>query len=238
MKEIVVGLFVQVAFVFCTTCPKNPTEQVKECTNRVLPELSINSGVDAQQRQVDRARDFCKDSRLRDVADCIQDILDRCRGTTDEEQVLHRLIDKDKTMKTVDYFCKHFRVYERHAGCISAHHEQTSLCSQDARDSFTTKLQAGANIDVLIVGSCRFFHAARSCLTNTTAGFCGQEAANFVYTLLSGYMPPYCETNHPDSTDTPIFRDTYDHHHDNGNSGSIITTSYIALLWMILYVLL
>jgi hypothetical protein len=41
------------------------------------------------------------------VADCIQDILDRCRGTTDAEQTLQRLIDKDKVVSTVDYFCRH-----------------------------------------------------------------------------------------------------------------------------------
>ena len=35
--------------------------------------------------------------------------MDRCRGTTDQEQTLQRLIDKQKLLDTVDYFCRHFR---------------------------------------------------------------------------------------------------------------------------------
>ena len=50
-----------------------------------------------------------RDSRLPEVADCIQDILDRCRGTTEKEQTLQRLIDKVKVINTVDYFCRHIR---------------------------------------------------------------------------------------------------------------------------------
>jgi len=48
-----------------------------------------------------------RDSRLRDAADCIQANLDQCKGTTEREQVLQRLIDKEKTLQTVEYFCKH-----------------------------------------------------------------------------------------------------------------------------------
>ena len=50
-----------------------------------------------------------RDDRLREVADCIEGIMDRCRGTTEQEQTLQRLIDKQKLLDTVDYFCRHFR---------------------------------------------------------------------------------------------------------------------------------
>ena len=50
-----------------------------------------------------------RNDRLREAADCIQDIMDKCRGTTDQEQMLQQLIDKDKLLDTVDYFCRNFR---------------------------------------------------------------------------------------------------------------------------------
>ena len=50
---------------------------------------------------------YFRKSRFQDSANCIEDILSQCRGTTDEEQLLHRLVDKEKTMATVDYFCEH-----------------------------------------------------------------------------------------------------------------------------------
>ncbi|WAR25848.1 hypothetical protein MAR_011552 [Mya arenaria] len=140
------------------------------------------------------------DSRKREVSDCMQDILDRCRGSTDAEQILHKLIDKDKTMATVDYFCRHIQLYERHQACISSHHEEVSFCTQAAQKSFKSKLDAGAKMDVLIMGSCSFFFIARGCLTNTTEQFCGGEPANFVHTLMTGYMPPYCETHLPEDS--------------------------------------
>ena len=50
-----------------------------------------------------------RNDRLREAADCIEDIMDKCRGTTDQEQMLQQLIDKDKLLETVDYFCRNFR---------------------------------------------------------------------------------------------------------------------------------
>lgn len=35
----------------------------------------------------------------------MQDFLDQCQGTTDREQLLQRLFDKQKIMQTVRYFC-------------------------------------------------------------------------------------------------------------------------------------
>ncbi|XP_045164486.2 uncharacterized protein LOC123528659 [Mercenaria mercenaria] len=184
-----------------STCPPNPHEKVQQCTDNVLPNLNQQTEAGAPETyrtHVQHASETCRDSRLRDVADCIQDILDRCRGTTDAEQTLQRLIDKDKVVNTVDYFCRHIRVYEEHAECIAKHHEETSNCSKEAHKSFRAKVNAGANIDVLIMGTCRFHAVARGCLTNTTQLHCGGSAANFVYTLLTGLMPPFCETMNPE----------------------------------------
>ena len=52
---------------------------------------------------------YFRNDRLREAADCIEDIMDKCRGTTDQEQMLQQLIDKDKLLDTVDYFCRNFR---------------------------------------------------------------------------------------------------------------------------------
>lgn len=184
-----------------STCPPNPLDKVQQCTANVLPELSqsqLAEGPEAYRSHVQAASETCRDSRLRDAADCMQDILDKCRGTTDPEQMLQRLIDKDKLLNTIDYFCRHIRVYERNAECIASVHEETWACSQDAHKSFETKVKTGANMDVLITGSCRFHAVARGCLTNVTQHHCGADASNFVYTILTGQMPPYCETQNPE----------------------------------------
>ena len=47
-------------------------------------------------------------------------------------------------------------VYEANAKCISRHHEEVSQCSDEAQQSFITKVNAGATMDVLILGSCRY----------------------------------------------------------------------------------
>lgn len=188
-------------------CPPNPLDKVQQCTDNVIPDFNAQTQTndpESYRSHVQLASETCRDSRLRDVADCIQDILDRCRGTTDAEQTLQRLIDKDKTVNTVDYFCRHIRVYEKHAECIAKHHEETSNCSKDAHKSFKAKVNAGANIDVLIIGTCRFHSVARGCLTNTTQEHCGATAANFVYTLLTGIMPPFCETMSPDTNGSDL----------------------------------
>ena len=47
-------------------------------------------------------------------------------------------------------------VYEENAECIAKFHEETNNCSQDAQKNFRAKLVAGVNMDVLIMGACRF----------------------------------------------------------------------------------
>ncbi|XP_060607450.1 uncharacterized protein LOC132759657 isoform X2 [Ruditapes philippinarum] len=190
-----------------STCPPNPHEKVQQCTDNVLPNLNKQSHTTETDRsKIQHAKETCKDSRLPEVADCIQDILDRCRGTTDAEQTLQRLIDKDKVVSTVDYFCRHMEVYEEQAVCISQYHGETANCSKYAHDNFKAKLTAGANMDVLIMGTCRFHSVARSCLTNTTQRHCGSSAATFVYTLLTGLIPPFCETMNPEYTNVQTTR--------------------------------
>lgn len=184
------GLVSVVVHVTGSTCPINVGEQVQECTSIVVPKLSVSDRVRV-------VKETCREAKLRQVADCIQGIVDLCKGTTENEQMVQRLIDKDRLLSTVEYFCRYFRVYETHAECMFNHHEEVSECSRDATASFGTKMSSGANIDVLMMGSCRFHGVARACLTNTTLLRCGREAADFVYELLSGMSPPYCEEVYP-----------------------------------------
>ncbi|KAL4225849.1 hypothetical protein ACF0H5_013838 [Mactra antiquata] len=173
-------------------CPHKPLDRAFDCTSHVVPDLSNKEQIPPKER-IKMARDKCMSLKLHEVAICVEDILDNCRGTTDDEQTLHSLIDKDELLKNVQYFCKHIHVYERHAECIFKHHDETFSCSQSAHESFVIKERAGAKMDVLISGSCRFFESARQCLTNTTNHYCGKQAADFIDTLLSGGMPPYCK---------------------------------------------
>lgn len=221
-------IFLLVLSVVKARCPENAVNRVQQCTANVLPKLHQDpnlEGPNAYTAHVQVARETCRNDRLREAADCIEGIMDRCRGTTDQEQTLQRLIDKQKLLDTVDYFCRHFRIYEENAKCISRRHEEVSQCSSDAQESFLTKLNAGATMDVLILGSCRFHAVARTCLTDIVELHCGGKAANFVYTLLTGLMPPFCESTNPEYR--PVGSDTtrrwnQDDYPDDGNgAGSV-----------------
>lgn len=189
-----------VAYHVGTACPPEPYAKVQNCTADIIPNMSIRKEFEKEEwkTQVKLASDTCKNSRLRDVATCIEDILDNCRGTTDEELTMHRIIDKESTIKTVDYFCQHISVYQKHAECIGGHHKETSICTNDAHNSYRANVNTGANIDSLLINSCRFHSVARGCLANTTQMYCGSEAAHFVYKIITGSMPPYCKIHNPE----------------------------------------
>lgn len=232
--------FMLVISVVKARCPHNAADKVQQCTANVLPKLHqdpTDQGPRSYTEHIQVARETCRNDRLREAADCIEDIMDKCRGTTDQEQMLQQLIDKDKLLDTVDYFCRNFRVYETNAKCISRHHEEVSQCSDEAQQSFITKVNAGATMDVLIIGSCRFHAAARTCLTDTVEFHCGDEAAEFVYTLLTGLMPPYCDAINPEYR--PIGSDTtrrWNHRNHDDHNGAGAVRQFIILLSLIYFI--
>lgn len=240
----IANIFLLVLTVVKARCPHNAANKVQQCTANVLPKLHQDpnaEGPNAYTTHVQVARETCRNDRLREAADCIEGIMDKCQGTTDQEQMLQRLINKDKLLDTVDYFCRHFRIYEENAKCISRHHEEVSKCSLDAQRSFLTKVSAGANMDVLISGSCRFHAVARTCLTDTVELHCGDTAANFVYTLLTGLMPPFCDSTNPEyrpvDSDTTRrwnqngYQDDYSHDYNPNCAGAF----RMSIFWTVLF---
>ena len=61
------------------------------------------------------------------------------------------------------------------------------------------------------------------CLTDTVEIHCGDEAADFVYTLLTGLMPPYCDATNPEYR--PVGSDTTrrwnQKNHDPNGAGAV-----------------
>lgn len=61
------------------------------------------------------------------TAKCIGDIVDKCQGTTDNEQILQRLVDKDKIMDTIKFFCDNLE------GLFLSSTLDLSLCDTEMR---------------------------------------------------------------------------------------------------------
>ncbi|KAL3851908.1 hypothetical protein ACJMK2_015603 [Sinanodonta woodiana] len=190
----VVSSLVFVLTVASAQCPQNAHQKVQLCTSSILPKWSTGTNFGVPRHHT---RETCR-TKLHDCAECIQKIMDQCQGTTEQEQILQRLINKEKLLETVEYFCHNFKVYEKNVDCISKQHTDVAACTEPARVSFQHKLAAGATMDVLITGTCRFHGVARNCLTDIVEKHCGQEPATLVYNLLTGLVPPYCNTISPE----------------------------------------
>ena len=85
---------------------------------------------------------------------------------------------------------------------------------------------------------CRFHAVARTCLTDTVDIHCGSKAANFVYTLMTGQMPPFCDNTNPEYR--PVGSDTtrrWNHNDDDAHNTNSADTLPISLFLVLLYFL-
>ncbi|XP_069141680.1 uncharacterized protein [Argopecten irradians] len=185
--------------VFCNVrsdCPKDAVQNVRRCILTSLPNFGLGPPAgeppNAIREGIDMMRESCENSKLVVAAECMQNILDRCRGITEEEQLLQRLFDKDEIVNTARFFCDNLHIYEKHTECIMDQHAAASECSMEAKMSYTIKISANAPIDVLIISTCTFLDEAAACLTGNVDLNCGNEAASFLETILLGTRPPAC----------------------------------------------
>ncbi|OWF55798.1 uncharacterized protein LOC110455359 isoform X2 [Mizuhopecten yessoensis] len=197
----VLTILCSVYFEVRSECPMGAVESMRRCIRTSLPNFGLGPPAgeppNALREGIDMMRESCENSKLVVAAECMQNILDRCRGMTEEEQLLQRLFDKDEIVNTVRFFCDNLHIYERHTKCIMDQHAAASECSSAAKMSYTIKISANAPIDVLILSTCTFLDEAASCLTGTVDLNCGNEAASFLETILLGTRPPACGDKMP-----------------------------------------
>ncbi|XP_071138602.1 uncharacterized protein [Mytilus edulis] len=179
-------------------CPRDAEHRIQLCIKSSLPNFGLGPPNDATppnalKTSIEMSKDSCQSKKLESSAVCMQDFLDQCQGTTDREQLLQRLFDKDKIIETVRYFCASLNIYEQNAECISNQHEMVTNCSRGETVRYLTILQGNPTYDVLIQANCRFNKIAMSCLENYVFENCGLAAAEFIETITIGQTPPSCE---------------------------------------------
>ncbi|XP_063408184.1 uncharacterized protein LOC134691547 [Mytilus trossulus] len=180
-------------------CPLDAEHRIQLCIKSSLPNFGLGPPNDATppnalKTSIEMSKDSCQSKKLESSAVCMQDFLDQCQGTTDREQLLQRLFDKDKMIETVRYFCSSLNIFEQNAECISNQHEMVINCSRGETVRYLTILQGNPTYDVLIQANCRFNKIATSCLENYVFENCGLAAAEFIETITIGQTPPSCET--------------------------------------------
>lgn len=191
---LVIQLFSQTVL---SKCPADAEQKIQLCTTSSLPNFGLGppSGASppaAIKSSIQMSRDSCQTNKLEESAKCIQKFLDLCQGTTDREQLLQRLLDKQKIMQTVQYFCASLPIFEENAECISRQHDMAENCSKEEALRFRTIMEAKATDDVLIQANCRFHRVATSCLEDYVFNNCGLKAAEFIETITIGQTPPSC----------------------------------------------
>ncbi|XP_060080958.1 uncharacterized protein LOC132560307 [Ylistrum balloti] len=184
-----------------SNCPQNAVQHMRHCSLASLPNFGLGPPAreppNAIRQGIDMMRESCESSKLVVAAECMQNILDRCRGITEEEQLLQRLFDKDEIVNTVRFFCDNLNIYEKHTKCIMDQHAVAIECSSEAKENYQLKISANAPIDVLIMATCTYLDEAATCLTGTVDLHCGNEAAFFLETILLGSRPPACGQKMP-----------------------------------------
>ena len=141
-------------------CPKDAEHRIQLCTKSSLPNFGLGppgnaSAPSAIKTSIQMSKDSCQTNKLEASAKCMQDFLDQCQGTTDREQLLQRLFDKQKIMQTVQYFCASLPIFEEHAECISNQHRMAVNCSKDEAIKYRAMMGAKATYDVRIQANCR-----------------------------------------------------------------------------------
>ncbi|KAL5015207.1 hypothetical protein ScPMuIL_009477 [Solemya velum] len=217
-------------------CPQGAIQTVRSCAE--LPIGVRPAPNQARPNSLLEIQRICRNDQLMATAKCMGDIIDKCQGTTDNEQILQRLVNKDKIMSTVKFFCDNIEVYESHAGCISRQHHLVEKCSREAIDNYGNKVKLKAGIEVLLTATCSFQTAAISCLTEIVETKCGSEASAFVQQIADGMRPPVCSQGDADDSDNPRYKPRYNPGGSDKNYDSSAATNSSNVIFLLSLLLL
>nr|KAG5687427.1 hypothetical protein BaRGS_019826 [Batillaria attramentaria] len=136
-------------------CPDNALEKAMKCTAGLGlgPPTPYNAFVETGQVEV--AKQACRDRKLLNAIDCLDDIMAACQGNSDQEHFLRTMVDVDKSRACVQFFCSHLDEYEMHAECIATNHPALTRCVETERRNMQTKVKATGNMDFLIMATCK-----------------------------------------------------------------------------------
>ncbi|KAK3103143.1 hypothetical protein FSP39_016788 [Pinctada imbricata] len=188
LESVLIFVLALASFV-STDCPEQAHNEVTQCVN-VLPNFKQPN---ESPTKIEMLKKSCRSGKVLDVGRCINNVVDKCQGTTDREQTLQRLIDSDNLIDTVNYFCGNLDVYEEHIDCINRQKQESMQCSKPEIQSMQRKFKAGANMDVMIMATCSLHTVTMDCMLNLISKNCNEAAAVFVERLFLGQRPPACQ---------------------------------------------
>ncbi|XP_059152259.1 uncharacterized protein LOC131938289 [Physella acuta] len=197
-------------------CDETSVTRAQECVGKFSDGSDLISGDNIQQIGY-----ACSNGDLLTAVSCAERVLDECKHeTTDHAYYLRGLFDIESQRRSVNYFCTHFKLFEKNADCISRQHTEQEVCAEEAVNNFKTQSEATSNIDALMSFQCIFFQATKKCQLDVLKSKCSSDAVDIVRIILEGFQPPICS-----STVRAESRDN-----DSNNSSTSIALSLIVFV--------
>ncbi|ESO99277.1 hypothetical protein LOTGIDRAFT_158354 [Lottia gigantea] len=174
-------------------CPLNAMYQAQMCTATLGIGPPQGPTPFVEKGKIEIAKLSCRENRLNNAVQCLEEIMNACQGNTEREHFLRMMINVESIKRSVQYFCDNLHIYEENAECVADSHEDQKKCAQDVRNNFKTKVDSTSNMDVMMTSTCRFYNIAVGCIQTIVRPKCGNDAVDIVIKMLQGFQPPKCK---------------------------------------------
>ncbi|XP_055882762.1 uncharacterized protein LOC106072509 [Biomphalaria glabrata] len=232
LQYLVIFISTAISHVSCF-CGETIYDRLDSCIESLSFESigSSNIGSSLLDRNSDltHLRDKCGNGDFFNAINCMERTIDECKyATTDEAQDVRTMINIERARNTIQYFCTHFKVYERHWQCITGHHEEVTQCAGPSTALFQTQMEATSNKDSQTF-QCRLSSSILDCNLKVLRDQCSSEAVDFVQTVMEGFQPSFCA-----SLNTGKSSGTYGLVKDENKAQNIGPSSFL-LLFIVIY---